>query len=828
MLFKILVVDDSASDRAIITNMLSDYATLTACDGVEAMRMLDEHDDINLMILDLNMPHMNGFQVLEAIKSESKFKRLRTIILTNYDELDNEIRGLQLGAVDYVRKPIHMASLRARIEVHVELFRTQYAMEQRFADQATTLDTILAQMPIGIAVSFSHEPTTAELNEHFSVNRAFEELTGRTESELLELGWVAITHPDDVEQEMLLLQRLQAGEIDSYAVDKRFIRPDGSIVWVHLLQASLVLSDNHHLNHVALARDITESKLIESKLMESERSKSVLLSHLQGMAYRCNYDRDWTMQFVSSGCLELTGYDPEALIQNRDISFNELITPEYRELLWHQWMETLKARVPFRREYEITTAGGDRKWVFEIGQGVYNQDDEVEALEGIIIDISERKAMEDQLRYINEHDAWTGLYNRRYLESVLIKDSRTPMTEKAALVSINLNSMHSLTLTYGFQYGQELAKRIADELSGLCAHKCLLCNTSEYRFVFYKKGYKDGDDLVAFCSAIERALGPLLSVDRINFGLGVIEMDEDNRHDVELLLKKLLITSEEAVLVGNDENHVCFYDDELERRIFRRETLQHDLSRIAAGEHEEKIFLHYQPVLDLHQNRICGFEALARYNNDELGLVSPLEFIPIIEKTKHIIPIGNIIARKACEFVLELTRLGHTTLNVSINVSVIQLLSREFVENLLDVITSMRVDPERFMIELTESAFSSNFAEINRILGQLRKYGIRSSIDDFGTGYSSLSRERELNVDCLKIDKSFIDKLLVLPVEQTITSDIISMGHKLGHYVVAEGVEHERQLEYLRTHGCDKIQGYLISKPLDQENALAFVNRFNS
>ncbi len=823
---KILIVDDSASDRAIIASMLADYHLLTACDGVEAMQILAEHQDISLIILDLNMPNMNGFEVLEQLGASDRFARLRTIILTNYNELYNEIKGLKMGAVDYVRKPIHMESLRARIEVHIELLRIQHSMEQRYQDQLTTLETIFAKAPIGIAVSFGKNPGFGKSNETFSVNQTFEEITGRTKKELLELGWAAITHPDDVEGELEQYNKLLAGEIHNYVLDKRFIRPDGSIVWVHLLATSLLLSDNHRRNHVILARDITDKKIIEGKLRESERSKSVLLSHLPGMAYRCKYDRDWTMQFVSSGCLELTGYPPEALLYNNELSFNEVISPEYRGTLWNKWRQNLAKKTPFRHEYEITTADGTRKWVLEMGQGIFNKLDKIEALEGIIIDISDRKEMEDKLRYINEHDAWTGLYNRRYLESVLTRESEAPFTEKAALISVNLNAMHALSLTYGFHYGLDLAKRISEELGAICADNCLLFNTHEYRFVFYKKGYKALSELFDFCRQIERKLDPLLSIDRINFGLGIIELDETNRHDVEPLLRKLLIASEEALLFSSDENPICVYDQDLERRISRRETLQHALSRIATEKHEDQLFLQYQPILDLQKNCICGFEALARYNNEELGLVSPLEFIPIIEKTKHIIPIGKIIAAKAFEFLHTLQRAGYGNLTVSINVSVVQLLSRHFVEELLQIITDSRVRPEQIMIELTESAFSSNFAEINRILGQLREYGIRSAIDDFGTGYSSLSRERELNVDCLKIDKAFIDKLMLRNPEQTITSDIISIGHKLGHFVVAEGVEHEKQLEYLRASGCDSIQGYLLSRPLDPQKALEFLERF--
>ena len=139
MSVKILVVDDSATDRLIIKNMLSKYSILTACDGLEAMHLIYAHEDIDLIILDLNMPNMDGFQVLSALKSNERFKNLRIIILTNYYELDNEIKGLKLGAVDYIRKPIHMDSLKARIDIHIELLRIQNLFEQMLYDQGANI-----------------------------------------------------------------------------------------------------------------------------------------------------------------------------------------------------------------------------------------------------------------------------------------------------------------------------------------------------------------------------------------------------------------------------------------------------------------------------------------------------------------------------------------------------------------------------------------------------------------------------------------------------------------------------------------------------------------
>ncbi len=139
------------------------------------------------------------------------------------------------------------------------------------------------------------------------------------------------------------------------------------------------------------------------------------------------------------------------------------------------------------------------------------------------------------------------------------------------------------------------------------------------------------------------------------------------------------------------------------------------------------------------------------------------------------------------------------------------------------MVTEMQINPENIGIELTESIFAAEISEINDVIHALKAAGIKVLINDFGTGYSSFARERELNIDCLKIDKSFIDKLMELNPEEAITGDIISMAHKLGHCVVAEGVEHDKQLVYLHDHGCDRVQGYLISKPLDEIEAFEFL-----
>lgn len=827
MPLKILIVDDSATDRLLIQKMLGRYNVITASNGFEAMRQIEEHKDIDLVILDLNMPGMDGFQVLGALKSDDRFNRIRTIILTNYDELDNEIRGLQLGAVDYIRKPIHMDSLTARIEIHAELLRIQQALEQKLHEQGLTFETIFNQAPIGIAVSHNYETLTEEQNRYFNVNPMFEKISGRNKEELLRLGWAGITHPDDLEENVENYKRLKAGEIESYAMDKRLIKPDGSVVWVHMIVASLGLSNEHQYNHVCLVQDITERKTIEKALQESERSKSVLLSHLPGLAYRCSYDRDWTMQYVSAGCLNLTGYPPESLLFNKDLSYNDIIAPEYRELIWEEWGRVISRRIPFKYEYEIITAYGERKWVLEMGEGVFDEQGHVEAVEGIVIDITDRKEMEDKLKYSYEHDRRTDLYNLIFLEGLLNGDARKKTDERRALVGINLSAVQSITMTYGYHYTLDLIKRVADALTKHCTDRRMLFSTYEHQFAFYLKGYQGKSELFEFCDDIAKTLQSLLTMERIVGGIGIAEIDPDKGWDADRILQNLLIASERAMATTDKEFGISLYDEELEKHIIRKTQIKNELTCIASCENDGGLYLQYQPVLDLKTGRISGFEALSRLNSSKLGRVPPLEFIPLAEETKLIIPIGMKVFRQALSFLIKLKENGYENINVSVNVSVIQLLAEDFTKNLFEMIDRMGVNPANVALEITESVFASDFEQINRVLGILKDAGLSIAIDDFGTGYSSLSREWEMNINCLKIDKAFIDNLLLHDPSKAIIGDIVSMAQRFGHCVIAEGVEHESQKQYLIGCGCDKIQGYLISKPLDEEDAIEILKRIN-
>ncbi len=580
--------------------------------------------------------------------------------------------------------------------------------------------------------------------------------------------------------------------------------------------------NGHFKQTHCIVQDITLRKKAENELKESERSKAVFLSNLPGMAYRCNNDENWTMKFVSEGAYTLTGYHPDELIDNKQIAYNDVISLDYQQVVKDEWDKAVAQQIAYKGEYEIVTKTGQKKWVLEWGEPIYNDQNEIIALEGIIIDISDRKDLETEIQYSNSHYALTGLHNLRFLKSILESESLKDIQATRAIVGVNLNNINFVSRQYGYSFSQQLIIKVAKHLSEYVNPKIKLFHTSENAFAFYVKEYKDMEELNYFCDTLVEMLETILVSERFNVGIGILELKKNTKINIDESLKNILLASEKAMEMDHRISY-CFYNEEFERNVIRELSIQHELEAIINSEKGEGLMLNFQPIMDIQTNKIHGFEALARIESNHFGVISPLEFIPIAEKTKLIIALGEHITTKAFEFINRLKYLGHDHLVVSINVSLTQLMSEHFAKRFVAKITDMNVDPQNIEIEVTESVFASNNLEVNQVLADLKRTGISIAIDDFGTGYSSLSRERDLMMDVLKIDQSFIRRLKSEDDMDSITSDIISIAHKLNHTVIAEGVENQFQLDYLTKHSCDKVQGYLFSKPLKDVDAIAFL-----
>ncbi|SHJ15372.1 sensor domain-containing protein [Parasporobacterium paucivorans] len=697
--------------------------------------------------------------------------------------------------------------------------------ELRLTESEALFHTIFDQSPIGVAII--QDIPGKMTNKVFSrINPMFGQITGRDETELKATEWDAITHPEDLGKARDLFEKLKLGEIERYTLENRCMKPDGSINWVEQTVTPLNIYDNSTAcSYLALVRDIHERKTTLDTLREVERSKSVLLSNLPGMAYRCKYDPEWTMLFVSEGCFSLTGYTPKMLIGNRNLSFKELIVPRYRDYLEEEWKKALVEKKQFQAEYEILTAEGQTKWVLEMGQIIFDENNLVEALEGILIDITARKEQERMLKYFGVHDPLTGLYNRRHLEELLGAYELTGDKVNRALAVLRFKKLNSLSLAYGYQFSENLLRELASSLSVLTGKSCRLFQVSFERMAFYITGYDKTEYLSEFCGRI-RNLREIESVlELTGCGIGVLELDEWDCDAAEAI-KNASIAAEQTV--NGEGSGSCFFTEDLRGKVIRGARIKAILLEAAFTENDDTLYLEYQPLLDLKTNKIAGLEALARLRDEKLGVISPAEFIPLAEEMQLILPLGQKIIRLAFGLMNRLEKSGYGDVQVNVNISGIQLIQEDFTDGLIRMAQKSEVNLKNLVLEITESVLSDNYEAVNERLGRIKTFGVRVAIDDFGTGYSSLARARELNADYLKIDKCFVDNLLTLSSDETIVGDIISMAHRMGHCVVAEGVEDERQYQYLKEHGCDYIQGYYFSRALAPEKVMELIKGVNS
>lgn len=426
------------------------------------------------------------------------------------------------------------------------------------------------------------------------------------------------------------------------------------------------------------------------------------------------------------------------------------------------------------------------------------------------------------------YDELTGLKNYVYLKEYLLKELNKWSNKSTALIIININKFKDINMTYGYEYGDRILKYIAKKLDEEFSDNLMIFRLNSDRFIILANDYKDKEELDNIIDEIVIELETEFTLQgfkkTLTVNLGVIEKVHKYGTADEVIRDATIALS---YVDGTSENRYIYFSEIMVDKINREEIIEADLINALLEKNNKNLYLAYQPQICLKTRKIFGFEVLARLKSDTLGNVSPIEFIEIAEKRNIIVPLGEWIMKEALLFTKEMDTNGFKNLKISINISGLQLLHEDFKTTLLNHIKFARINPQNVELEITESIILKDFFEINKILNELRKVGITIAVDDFGTGYSSLSRLNQINIDTVKIDKSFIDRIDYVESNKLITGDIISLAHKLGLNVVAEGVETKTQQKYLIDNNCDLIQGYLYSKPLIGLDVLKLLNEYN-
>jgi diguanylate cyclase (GGDEF)-like protein/PAS domain S-box-containing protein len=544
------------------------------------------------------------------------------------------------------------------------------------------------------------------------------------------------------------------------------------------------------------------------QLLERQELLTALIDSVPAMI--CYADCDSRVLDINQRYAQWLGLPRAEIIGKR---VNELMDAELlRAVLPH--IATAVAGQEVR--YERRQRGQDgRMHDFEVNYVPhFGRDHEVIGYFVMINDATERKRDEQMLYFLANHDQLTSLPNRNllleHLNMALAQAARSG--ERVAALFIDLDRFKNVNDTLGHHVGDALLQQVAQRFRSCLRVSDLVARLGGDEYTVMVRPVDDVQEVAALAQKLLGVLGTAFIVDShelfVTGSIG-ISIYPDDACDAPALLKNADIAMYRAKAQG--KNTYQFFSSEATAATFEHLMLETSLRR--ALERSEFV-LHFQPIVDLASGRRTGMETLIRWQHPELGMVSPAKFIPLAEETGLIVPIGQWVLEHACRQTKALQEQGFPDLHVSVNLSPRQFRQRDLVQSIAQTLQRVGLRPGCLELEVTESSVMDNADSSIGTLHQLKSMGVRLSIDDFGTGYSSLSYLKRFPIDALKVDQSFVRDITSDPGDAAIARAVIALGHSLRLTIVAEGVETQEQLEFLRKHECHQVQGYLLGRPM--------------
>jgi len=644
------------------------------------------------------------------------------------------------------------------------------------------------------------------------VNHAFTTMTGYSREEALGKNPRLLKSGEQAEGYYAKLwSTISSGKIWQGEVVNR--RKDGTTYTEEMTITPVTqgFGDGGETQFVAIKQDISERKRAEQALQQAEEKyRAIFEDAVVGIVQTTADGRPLS---VNRALAEMHGYDsPEQLLAEvSNVALQLFVDPNRMDELRQVLAEKGVVR---GAEVEVYRRDRAKKWVLVNLRAVRDTGGNVVLHEGTIEDITDRKLAEQQVQFLAYYDALTGLPNRTLLQDRLAKAlaGARRRKEKVAVLFLDLDRFKVINDSLGHSLGDVLLEEVAERLRKGARELDTVARLGGDEFVIVLTSVKEVSDAAVAAERIVKGMTDGFVVEghplSISCSLGISVFPEHGTNS------ETLIKNADAAMYcakENGRNTFRFFTEDMNAQAVERLTLENSL-RLALVRKE--LFLVYQPQIEIATGRITGLEALLRWQHPELGLVPPDKFIRIAENSGLIIPIGEWVLRTACAQARRWQDEGLPALPVAVNVSAVQFRQEDFCEPIRSVLREVRLAPQYLELELTESLLLSSADVTLSVLQELKAMGLTLAIDDFGTGYSSLSYLKQFPVGKLKIDRSFVRDVAVSPDDAAITTAIISMAKSLNLKVIAEGVEDEAQMSFLRARQCDEIQGYYFSKPL--------------
>lgn len=596
-------------------------------------------------------------------------------------------------------------------------------------------------------------------------------------------------------------------------------KADGALITLDWVASRFVIHGRPHL--IATARDTRPYKQAEAALQASEeRYELAVRGANDGL-----WDWDLTTSTIefSPRWKAMLGYEDQEISANPDEWFDR-IHPDDRDRLIADITAHIKGETPhFESEYRMLQRDRTYIWVLSRGLAVRNERNVAYRMAGSQTDITERRIAEENAY----RDALSDLPNReafmKQLEEAVGRANFNSENNKFAVLFLDCDRFKVINDSLGHAVGDRLIQIVARRLEVCVRPLDMVARLGGDEFVMLLREIKSIDDATVVADRILQQIMQPFRIDGhevfVTASIGIVSSDIGHRR-AETILRDADTAMYRAKALG--KSRYVVFDESMYSGAVQRQRIESDLRRALDN---REFHLAYQPIVSVDTGHLSGFEALLRWRHPERSWISPAEFIPVAEDMGLIAEIGEWVLEAACRQMRDWhQQFPQRQLTISVNFTSNQIIQPHFVEIVQDTIARSGCDPHSLRIELTESAIVENMETACHHLQSLRVLGVQAYIDDFGTGYSSLSYLQTLPLDALKIDRSFISNTESQPHSWKIVETIVTLAQSLGIVTIAEGVETQEQFSRLRELGCEYIQGYFISPPLDNQRAAAFIS----
>jgi diguanylate cyclase (GGDEF)-like protein/PAS domain S-box-containing protein len=680
------------------------------------------------------------------------------------------------------------------------------------AGQKPVKNVVERQDTISYQSLMNHHPDTIfamDLSgDIISCNNNVEGVLGYTSTEIFG-PFHKVVKEENLPEVVGFFEQAVAGQVQNY--DCVAVHKNGQLVDLHVTNIPMY-ANGEIVGVYGIAKDITELKLTETRMKENETQFQHIYNSLELGVWSWD-TRSKKVIYVSPGIEKLSGIK---------LSEFEKGFRNWKEIIhlddvvdFEENQKKLRNGISCQYKYRIIDIKGEVKWVEAHTFPVLDSVGNLVRLDGLITDIHKKKLEEDRINDYAYHDFLTGLPNRRKLDQELEKliKEKQATGEKFSLLFIDLDRFKVINDSLGHSIGDELLKQVSLRLEKHKRTNDHLARCGGAKFAIILNDFKSVQEAVHIANNIIIDMENPIAVKDYHLhvsttiGIGIFPEDGQTVNEITANTDVALYRAK-----GLGRNNFTLYSPSMNIESYKLFILENDLRKAIK---EEQFFLHYQPKVDTKTKVIVGAEALIRWNHPVFGVLPPNEFIPLAEETNLILDLGDWVIEAVCKQIKQWKEGGKKIVPVSVNISAKRFLKDNLVAIMGTIMEETGVEPKWLEIEITETSLLHNEERVLADINSLKAMGITISLDDFGTGYSSISYLKKYKVDYIKIDQSYINGIHTHPDDEAIIKSILFLARELNMKVVAEGVETEQQLDFLKDHECDLIQGYLFSRPVE-------------